>query len=91
MAREGLDVTVVVLANRGYQILRGEMANVGVTGYGANAAAMLDVENPSLDFVALARGHGVPATRAEDMESFARALSDGIAAEGPAVIELVCP
>ncbi|MDF0599577.1 acetolactate synthase large subunit [Psychromarinibacter sp. C21-152] len=91
MAREGLDVTVVVLANRGYQILRGEMTNVGIRGYGANASAMLDVENPTLDFVALARGHGVPATRAEDMETFARALTDGIAAEGPSLIELVCP
>ena len=29
MAREKLDVTIVVFANRAYQILRGEFANVG--------------------------------------------------------------
>ena len=89
MARQGLDVTVIVLANRGYQILRNEMGNVGVTSYGANAQAMLDVDGPQLDWVALAKGHGVPGTRAEDMETFAAALRAGVAADGPSLIELV--
>ncbi|MGL4309265.1 MAG: acetolactate synthase large subunit, partial [Paracoccaceae bacterium] len=56
MARERLDVTVVIFANRGYQVLRQEMANVGVQDYGRNAARMFDVEDPTLDWVALAKG-----------------------------------
>ncbi|WP_306116046.1 MULTISPECIES: acetolactate synthase large subunit [unclassified Roseovarius] len=91
MARENLDITVVVFANRGYQILRDELANVGVETIGRNAQAMFDVENPMLDWVALAKGHGVPATRAEDMESFAKALSGGLQSSGPSLIEVVCP
>jgi acetolactate synthase-1/2/3 large subunit len=91
MARENLDVTVIVFANRGYQVLRNELANVGVAHFGQNAQAMFDVENPTLDWVSLAKGHGVPGTRAEDIDSFAKALSAGLADDGPSLIEIVCP
>ena len=91
MARENLDVTVIVFANRGYQILRDELANVGVDSFGQNAQAMFDVENPMLDWVSLAKGHGVPGTRADDIDIFARALSAGLSNSGPSVIEVVCP
>ncbi len=91
MAREALDVTVIVFANRGYQILRDELVNVGVNSYGENARAMFDVERPVLDWVALARGHGVPARRVDDMAGFNAALDAGLAADGPSLIEVVCP
>jgi len=91
MAREGLDVTVVVFANKGYQILRDELLNVGVQSYGQNAQAMFDVEKPALDWVALAKGHGVPGSRADDLESFVKALDEGLSTDGPSLIELVCP
>ncbi len=91
MARGGLDVTVIVFANRGYQILRDELANVGVARYGANAQAMFDVEDPSLDWIALARGHGVPGSHAETMDDFAQALQASLSAGGPSLIEVVCP
>lgn len=91
MARESLDVTVIVFANRGYQILRDELANVGVESYGRNAQAMFDVEGPLLDWVSLARGHGVPGQRADDMESFAAALTAGLLSDGPFLIEVACP
>jgi acetolactate synthase-1/2/3 large subunit len=91
MARENLDVTVIVFANRGYQILRNELTNVGVAQVGKNAQAMFDVENPTLDWVSLAKGHGVPATRAEDIGSFVKALRAGLSEAGPSLIEVVCP
>ncbi len=91
MARENLDVTVIVFANRGYQILRDELTNVGVASHGQNAQAMFDVENPTLDWVSLAKGHGVPGTRADDMDSFVKALSAGLSSDGPSLIEVVCP
>ena len=91
MAREAMDVTVIVFANRGYQILRDELKNVGVDSYGRNAQAMFDVEGPEIDWVAMAKGHGVPGTRAADMETFAKALRTGLEGEGPSLIEVVCP
>ena len=64
-AREGLDVTTVVFANRTYAILRGELANVGAGAPGRKAVDMLDIGRPDLDWVALSRGMGVDATRAD--------------------------
>ncbi|MFV0335444.1 MAG: acetolactate synthase large subunit [Tropicimonas sp.] len=90
MAREGLDVTVIVYANRGYQILRGELANVGVQQVGRNAARMFNLEGPELDWVALARGHGVEAERVEDAEGFAAAFRIGLSRPGPFLIEAAC-
>lgn len=90
MARESLDVTVIVFANRGYQILRNELENVGVEKFGKNAQAMFDVENPTLDWVSLAKGHGVAGTRVEYSEDFAKALSAGLSFGGPSLIEVAC-
>ncbi|MEM1385706.1 MAG: acetolactate synthase large subunit [Pseudomonadota bacterium] len=91
MARESLDVTVVVFANRGYQILRDELENVGVRNYGRNVEAMFDVEGPTLDWVSLARGQGVPGQKADDMERFNAALEAGLSSDGPYLIEVTCP
>lgn len=90
MAREQLDVTVVIFANRGYQILRGEFTNVGAGEMGRNAMRMFDVDDPLLDWVALAKGHGVEATRVTDMDAFNAAYQHGLEQSGPYLIEVVC-
>ena len=46
MAREGLDVTVLVFANRAYQILRGELTNVGVRKPGPARRRHADARPP---------------------------------------------
>ena len=56
-AREGLDVTTVLFSNRTYQILRGELANVGAGNPGRKALDMLDLGNPDIDWVGLAQEH----------------------------------
>ena len=89
MARESLDVTIVVFANRAYQILRGEFANVGAGAPGQRATDMLTLDRPVLDWCALARGHGVEAGQAADLEAFARQLKRGLACDGPYLIELL--
>jgi acetolactate synthase-1/2/3 large subunit len=88
MAREELDVTVVVFANRGYQILRGELANVGVKDYGRNAVNMLEVTDPTLDFAAMAKGHGVPGERVDTLDAFLDAFARGLATPGPYLVEV---
>ena len=90
MAREGLDVTVVIFSNRGYQILRGELANVGVTEVGRNAVRMFDVVEPGLDWVALAKGHGVQGVRVTDMAQFNAAFAQAMSERGPRLIEVIC-
>lgn len=90
MAREGLDVTTVIFANRGYQILREELAAMGVNEVGRNAARMFDVEGPALDWVALAKGHGVQAVRVDDMAGFNTAFAEAMRQKGPRLIEVLC-
>jgi acetolactate synthase-1/2/3 large subunit len=90
-AREGLDVTTIVFANRSYAILNLELSRVGVETPGPTALSMLDLTRPDLDFVALARGMGVAATRPEDSEAMTRDLERAIAEPGPHLIEAVLP
>ncbi|MEO7851155.1 MAG: acetolactate synthase large subunit [Rubrivivax sp.] len=89
MARESLDITIVVFANRAYNILRGEFDNVGAGAPGQRATDMLSLERPALDWCALARGHGVEAGQAKDLGELATQLRRGLASQGPYLIELV--
>jgi acetolactate synthase I/II/III large subunit len=89
MARNGLDVTVLVFANRTYQILRGELAGVGAGEPGKNANDMLTIGRPDLDWVALAKGHGVEAGRATSLDELAVQLRRGLASNGPYLVEVV--
>jgi acetolactate synthase-1/2/3 large subunit len=89
MAREGLDVTAVIWANRTYQILQGEFANVGAGRPGQKARDMLEIGRPDLDWVSLAKGLGVPASRAESCEALTTQLQRGLAEAGPSLIEVV--
>ena len=43
----------------------------------------------ALDFVALAQGMSVPGRRVTSTWSFCRALVDGVAGQGPSLIEVV--
>jgi len=89
MARESLDVTIVLFANRSYAILRSELANVGAQNVGRKALDMLDLGRPDLDWVSLARGMGVPAARVTDMDEFNRRFAEGLATPGPYLVEAV--
>ncbi len=89
MAREQLDVTVVIFANRSYRILRGELANMGGPAPGDSARRMLDLDHPNLDFVALAKGHGIPGVQVDTLEGLEKALRIAAREKGPRLIELV--
>jgi acetolactate synthase-1/2/3 large subunit len=88
-ARERLNVVTVIWANRSYKILHGELANVGAEAVGENAKMMLDLEDPALDWVSLAKGMGVDGARVTTMEEFARAMRTGLAQKGPYLIEVL--
>lgn len=89
MARENLDVTVVVFANRRYQILRGEFGNLGLGEPGQRADGLLSLADPVLDWCALAGGQGVENGRATDLTEFAEQLRRGLASGGPYLVEVV--
>ncbi len=88
-ARERLNVLTIIASNRGYSILKGEMRNVGVNEFGSNARRMLDIDDPALDWCALATGMGVEAVRAETCADFAEKLKFGLSQSGPFLIEAI--
>jgi len=90
-AREGLNVTTVLLANRSYAILNMELHRVGADAGGPLSRRLLDLTDPDLDFVSLSRGMGVPARRAETSEELTTALEESFAEPGPALIEVPLP
>jgi len=91
MVREGLDVTTIICNNGSYAVLNMELGRVGAEGAGPRAKAMLDIRRPDLDFVALAQGMGVTATRATTAEDFNEQLARALATPGPTVVEAVVP
>lgn len=88
-ARERLDVVTVIFANRSYRILQGELERVGIDRIGPQARRMLDLGNPHLDWVLLAGGMGVSATRASTAGQFNAQLEAAIHTPGPRLIEVV--
>ncbi|HEV3333328.1 MAG TPA: acetolactate synthase large subunit [Bryobacteraceae bacterium] len=89
LARENLDVVIVILANRRYRILDIEMRRTGAPSIGQHANDMLDLGRPDLDFVSMAHGMGVPATRATTAEEFSKQFGMAIKEQGPSLIEAV--
>ena len=90
-AREQLDITTVIFSNRAYGILRMELQRTGAPTTGATAQSLLDLSNPELDFVALATGMGVPASRAHTAGEFADQLRKALSEPGPHLIEAAVP
>lgn len=85
MARESLDVTVVVCANRRYRILQAEQRRDGVTEPGPASQRFTDLAG--VDWVALAGGYGVPARSVSTAEELAQGLREAFAEPGPHLLE----
>lgn len=86
-AKEGLNVVTVVCANRKYRILQVELQRAGLNQPGEQAERLTDFGTPSVSWVDLAKGFGVPASSVEDAESLTRALQNALAEPGPSLIE----
>jgi acetolactate synthase-1/2/3 large subunit len=87
-ARERLDITTIILANRKYAVLTAEAAAVGAQP-GPRASNLIEIGNPDLKFVNLAETMGVEAVRAESLSRLADLLSYSCSRPGPFLIELM--
>jgi acetolactate synthase-1/2/3 large subunit len=93
MAREHLDVTVVIFNNSKYSVLEMEFARTGARGGkpGPNAASVLDIGSPGMDFVSMATGMGVQASRATTAEEFNEQFAAAMNSKGPRLIDAIVP
>jgi len=87
-AREGLNITTLLCKNNRYNILQTEYQRAGYQSPGPAAASLMDLGSPSIDWVGLSRGMGVPAVSVDTCEALARELKKALAEPGPHLIEM---
>ena len=88
-AREKLNIVCVVYSNRTYSILDTEYRRLGVNTVGEIAASLFSLTDPDIDWVSLAKGYGVDAVQVATGEALVAALEQGMAAQGPFLIEVL--
>ena len=89
MARENLDICVMIFSNRSYKILYSQLADVGAANPGPRARDMLTLDRPAIDFVAMAKSMGVPGGQAHDLEELTKQLTYAMSQRGPYLIDVV--
>ena len=86
-ARENLHVITLLINNKSYAILNMELDRVGATAQSERSRSLLSLDRPAMDFTAMGKSLGVPSVRADDVESFTKALKRALAEPGPHLIE----
>ncbi len=86
-AHEGLAVVYVIFNNTSYRILK--QRTRALKGFSAedDRYVAMDLEQPSIDFVGLAKALGVPGERVEKAPDVGRAVGRGLASGGPYLID----
>jgi acetolactate synthase I/II/III large subunit len=85
--RERADVTVVLMKNDSYGIFNIELARVREGDPNKKMLSMLHLDNPSLDWVKIAEGQGVPASRMTTTEEFHKQFEATMGSKGAHLIE----
>jgi benzoylformate decarboxylase len=78
-----LPVTFLICNNRSYRILKERMGSMR----GVEKAIGMDLRDPAIDWVALARSLGVPARRVTDAADVAPAIREAAGRSGPSLID----
>jgi len=86
-ARYGLAVKIVICNNRSYRILKERTRALGGFSAGSGTYLGMDLTDPAIDFVGLAKGLGVPGERCENMRQVQEALGRALGHEGPVLID----
>ena len=89
MAREDLDVCIVIYNNSSYAVLNMELMRVGVDNPGERAKSMLELTNPGLEWTKISEGMGVKAGQATTTAEFETLFKEAMQTKGPRLIEVV--
>src|SRR5262249_17026432 len=87
-AHERLPVTFLLCNNAQYQILKVGARGLDLPRAGKGRFLGLDLVDPEVDYVSLARSLGVEAVRLSEPDAVADAVADSFAAAGPRLIEV---
>src|SRR5262245_22164798 len=88
-AHERLAIVFVILNNGAYRILK-QRVNA-LRGHAAQTGryVAMDLDDPPIDFTALARSMGVRAVRAATLDEVRKSLADALTADGPTLIDVM--
>jgi benzoylformate decarboxylase len=87
-AAEGLPVVFAVVNNRQYKILKGYLAGMGGAAVRTGRFVGMDLDDPPVDFLALAASMAVDATRIDHAADVGDAVRSALASGRPHVLEL---
>ncbi len=87
-AAEGLPVVFAVVNNRQYKILKGYLRGMGGAAVRTGRFIGMDLDDPPMDFTALARSMAVDATTVDSAADVGDAVRGALASGRPHVLEL---
>jgi benzoylformate decarboxylase len=87
-ARYGAKVLFFVFNNRRYGVLQNIAKQLGCPNAVAGRFVGMDVDDPAIDFQALAASMGVPSVRADDVAAIEAAIAAALTRDGPSLIEI---
>ncbi len=88
-AKQGLNITTLICANRRYNILKLELERAGILPIGPNVTSLIDIENPHIDWTKMAEAMGVAAVSVTTAEQLAHEIQGALSEAGPHLIEMV--
>jgi benzoylformate decarboxylase len=87
-AHERLSMVFVIINNSSYRILKQRTNAMAGFAHQTDRYVGMDLDNPAVDFVAVARGLGLTAHRARTIAEVKDLLVAGLAADGPTLIDV---
>jgi benzoylformate decarboxylase len=87
-ARERLKMVFIILNNSSYRILKQRTNAMKALAAQADTYVGMELDNPRIDFVSVARGFGLTANRAATLSDVGDLLEQALAADGPSLIDV---
>jgi benzoylformate decarboxylase len=87
-AREKLQVVFVIINNSSYRILKQRTNAMKALAAQTDRYVGMDLDNPRVDFVSVARGFGLTAHRTGNLSEVKELIAAGLRADGPTLIDV---
>ncbi|WP_439546417.1 thiamine pyrophosphate-binding protein [Sandarakinorhabdus sp.] len=88
LAHYRLPVVVVVFNNASYRILKQRTRAIGDHSAREGRFVAMDLQEPAIDFMALAAAHGVAGVRVESIDGLIEAFAAALRSDAPTLIEV---
>ncbi|HPP06449.1 MAG TPA: acetolactate synthase large subunit, partial [Syntrophorhabdaceae bacterium] len=88
-AHESLNVKTLICSNRSYNILKIELARADIKTMGKNSLSLIELDNPPVNWVEIARGFGIEAKSVETAEDLVIEFEKALEKKGPYLIEII--